>query len=53
MKLDKTKPFGVIGGHPTYRYEQNGKYFDVNFNEIVPEPVVQLSKSPDKPSKSK
>ena len=41
-KLDKTKPYGVIGGHPAYRYEQNGKYFDVNFNEIVPEPVVQL-----------
>jgi len=45
MKCNLNKPYGVIAGHPIYKYEQDEKYFDANFEEIKP------SKEEIKPSK--
>lgn len=34
MRLDKSKPFGEVYGPAKYRYEQNGRYFDADGNEV-------------------
>lgn len=37
MKLDVTKPYGTVHGSlDNRRYEQAGKFFDYQMNEVVP-----------------
>jgi hypothetical protein len=33
-KLDKSKPYGEVVGSGTYRYEQNGLYYDADGNLV-------------------
>lgn len=35
MAFDKSKPYGIIGGiYGIARFEQDGKYYDAQFNEL-------------------
>ena len=35
MKLDMSKPFGVVSGVDAARFEQGGRQFDADGNELV------------------
>lgn len=37
MKLDKTKPYGIVAGHPTAAFVQNGVLFGTNESSLVEE----------------
>ena len=40
MKLDTKKPYGVVYGHATIAYQQDGKDFDGAMNQLdAPKPV--------------
>lgn len=51
--LDRTRPFGVVSGIASHKYEQDGKYFDKDGNEVdekgnilsvivaQPEPIIE------------
>lgn len=41
MKLDKTKPYGIVAGHMDAAFEQNGVLFDGAGNSVNPDPVVK------------
>ena len=48
MKLDLSKPYGTMHGTgDNRRYEQNGRYFDCDFNEVAPakDPVRERTKA--------
>lgn len=41
MKLDRTKPYGTVYGDADHAFEQDGRLFDHNGDEIgVPTPKV-------------
>jgi hypothetical protein len=35
MKLDRKRHFGEVFGNAPYKYEQDGKYFDADGNEVT------------------
>lgn len=45
MKLDKSKPYGVIHGHHTAKYEQDGVLYDATYNSLI-RPTITLNKEP-------
>ncbi len=40
MKLDKSKPYGTVMGHPSASFEQDGKLFDGEGYELSEKKVV-------------
>jgi hypothetical protein len=40
--FDKTRPHGVIYGHPVARFEQNGIHFDGSGREVVMERMKEI-----------
>lgn len=49
MKLDRTKPFGVVfGAADGVAYEQDGLTFDIH-DRLIGEPPAKASKAPKAP----
>lgn len=44
MQLDRTKSFGVVIGHKTAKYEQNGILFDVKGDAITNKQMVAIQR---------
>lgn len=46
MKLDRNRPYGQVFGDAQYAYEQDGKLFDHQGEEVGAEPVATEQKKP-------
>lgn len=56
MAFDKSKPYGTIGGiFGIARFEQDGKYYDAQFNELDNEgnPKKRAPKAEKEPKEAK
>lgn len=42
MKLDRTKPYGIVTGHDVARFEQNGTLFNGRGEPVVDETLLTL-----------
>lgn len=40
MKLDTTRPFGIVYGNPKIRYEQDGLHFDAHGELVGERPIL-------------
>ena len=47
MKLDRSKDFGTVSGHPYASYEQDGKLFGADFEEVTDDGDVPPIQTPD------
>ncbi len=53
IKLDRARPFGEVIGDLPYRYEQDGKFFDVRGNQVTEEGAAVGSPPPKAAKASK